>query len=88
MQPQGGGPDIGALLASLGGGDPAAGAGAPPAGPPPSEGGDWLVEAINAVHEGMVQETDPEQVSALGKIIDLLTTFQAKAHAPKAPAGG
>ena len=81
---QGGGPDIEALLAQLGGG------GEPPQGaaPPPDSGGNWLVEAINAVHDGMVQDTDPEGVSLLGKIIDLLTTYQAKkAAGPKAFGG-
>jgi hypothetical protein len=75
-------PDVAALLAQLGGGQ----SGAPL---PEEPEGDWLTEAINAVHEGMVQESDPKQVSMLGKIIDLLTTFQAKAHAPQGngPAG-
>lgn len=70
------------MLAQLEGGG-----GAPPAGPPAQGGGNWLVEAINAVHTGMVEETDPKQVSLLGKVIDLLTTFQATSMAPKTPGG-
>ena len=40
----------------------AGGAQGPPAGPPEqAEGeGDWLVNAINSVHSGMVQEADPK----------------------------
>lgn len=85
MQPQGGGPDIAALLAQLGGGG-----GGAPAGPPAESqdsGANWLVDAINAVHAGMVQEADPKQVSLLGAILNQLTTFQANAHAPKASGG-
>lgn len=41
-------------------------------------GGDWLTELINSTHEAMVSESDPATVSVLGKIIDLLTTVQAK----------
>lgn len=53
-----------------------------PGGPPPPEQGepgegDWLVNAINSVHSGMVQEADPKQVSLLGAILNQLTTFQA-----------
>ena len=40
--------------------------------------GDWLATAINSVHDGMVQEQDPNQVSLLGAILNQLTTFQAK----------
>lgn len=43
----------------------------------PAAGGDWLANAINEVHKGMVEEGDPKQVSLLGAIINQLTTFQA-----------
>ena len=59
------------LLASLGGGQPQA-----QTAPPPAE--DWLATAINSVHQGMVAEKDPNQVSLLGAILNQLTTFQAK----------
>lgn len=85
LPPQGGGPDIQALLAQLGGGG--APQGAPEAPEAPESKGDWLVEAINAVHDGMVQETDPKQVSLLGAILNQLTTFQANAHAQTSPGG-
>jgi hypothetical protein len=51
--------------------------------------GDWLAEAINAVHAGMVQEPDAKQVSLLGEIMNKLTTFQANAAnaAPQNPGG-
>jgi hypothetical protein len=51
----------------------------PPAGPPEREieGGDWLVNAINSVHKGMVEEQDGKQISLLGAILNQLTTFQA-----------
>lgn len=58
--------------------------GGSPGGPPqggqesPDQGDNWLVDAINAVHEGMVQDNDPQSVSMLGQIINLLTTYQAK----------
>lgn len=52
------------------------GGGAPPEQAEPGES-DWLVNAINAVHAGMVQEGDPKQVSLLGAILNQLTTFQA-----------
>lgn len=84
MLPPQGQPDpaqLEAMLAQLGGG----GGGAPPEAPPSD--GNWLVTAINAVHEGMVQEGDPKQVSLLGAIINQLTTFQANAAAPKSPGG-
>jgi hypothetical protein len=46
--------------------------------PQPTEGGaDWLVNAINEVHKGMVEEGDPKQISLLGAILNQLTTFQA-----------
>lgn len=82
MQPQGQGPDIQALLSQLGGGQDA-----PQDAPSPQ--GNWLVDAINAVHDGMVEETDPQIVSLLGSIIDKLTTVQAKVAAPtgQAPVG-
>jgi hypothetical protein len=70
------------------------GGGGGPQGPPPPEqqdapSGDWLAEAINAVHSGMVQEADPKQVSLLGAILNQLTTFQSNAMAPKGgPQGG
>ena len=52
------------------------GQGGPPEQGEPGEG-DWLVNAINSVHSGMVQEADPKQVSLLGAILNQLTTFQA-----------
>ena len=63
--------------------------GGDPNQPPPGGGpdtpdpanGNWLVDAINAVHEGMVQEGDSEIVSALGAILNNLTTVQAKKSA-------
>ena len=66
------------LAAKLGGGPQ----------PPAEGGGDWLVNAINSVHEGMVQESDAEQVSLLGAIINQLTTFQAKRMKPGGAQGG
>jgi hypothetical protein len=74
MMPQGQmPPQLQALLAQMG-------QGGGPSGPPeqsePGEG-DWLVNAINSVHNGMVQESDPKQVSLLGAILNQLTTFQA-----------
>ena len=54
---------------------------------PPDDGGDWLVQAINAVHNGMVQESDPKQVSLLGAILNQLTTFQANAAAQQGQGG-
>lgn len=50
---------------------------------PAGQSGNWLAVAINAVHEGMVEESDPDQVSLLGAIINQLTTFQAKRMSPK-----
>ena len=51
--------------------------------------GDWLVNAINSVHDGMVQESDPKQVSLLGAILNQLTTFQAnRAGAQQQGQGG
>jgi hypothetical protein len=60
-----------AMLAQMG-----AQGGPPPEQQEPGEG-DWLVNAINSVHSGMVQEADPKQVSLLGAILNQLTTFQA-----------
>lgn len=62
------------------------GPGAPPspAGEAPEASGDWLTGLINDTHDALVQEADPAVVSVLGKIMDLLTTVQAK----KAQAGG
>lgn len=71
-------------MAQLGGGESG---GSPPTAPPSDPEGDWLVTAINAVHDGMVQESDPKQVSLLGSILDKLTTFQATSMAPKTPGG-
>jgi len=77
MDPSQGGPPVDPammeqLLASLGGGgQPAA-----QTAPPPDT--DWLTTAINSVHQGMVAEKDPNQVSLLGAILNQLTTFQAK----------
>jgi hypothetical protein len=63
-----------------------------PGAPPPPEGsegeGDWLVNAINSVHNGMVQEGDPKQVSLLGAILNQLTTFQANQANAQGPQGG
>jgi hypothetical protein len=75
------------LMQLLGGGG-----GMPQGGPMPQGGdqqdspdnGDWLTNLINDTHEAMVTEKDPATVSVLGKIIDLLTTVQAK----KAGSGG
>ena len=76
------------LMQLLGGGG-----GMPQGGPMPQGGdqqeapeneGDWLTSLINDTHEAMVTEKDPATVSVLGKIIDLLTTVQAK----KAGSGG
>ena len=53
------------------------------------EGGDWLVNAINSVHKGMVEESDPKQISLLGAIINQLTTFQAnRVNAGQQGSGG
>lgn len=82
--------DVEALMAQLGGmGAPESGAeGAPPGGGPLPQGeGNWLVDAINAVHAGMVEERDPKQVSLLGAILNQLTTYQANSLAP-AKSGG
>lgn len=66
------------------GGMPPPDAGQMPAGPDvPDE--DWLVTAINAVHDGMLREGDSRQVSLLASILDKLTTFQATHLNPKAP---
>ena len=65
-----------AMLAQMGAqGGPPANSSASEAGEPGE--GDWLVNAINSVHSGMVQEADPKQVSLLGAILNQLTTFQA-----------
>lgn len=71
----------------LGGGGMPAGGGMPGGAEPPMPqqgGGDWLTDLINSTHQAMVSEPDPATVSVLGKIIDLLTTVQAK----KAQGGG
>lgn len=70
-----------AMLAQLGGGSPMETG-------EPEQGGDWLVEAINAVHEGMVEEGDPQIVSMLGAILNNLTSVQAKLQAPSGQANG
>lgn len=58
-------------------------------GPQTQQGGDWLADAINAVHNGMVEEGDPKQVSLLGAILNQLTTFQAnRAGAQQQGQGG
>lgn len=84
-------------LAAAQGGQGGAPGGMPP-GPPPGmsagdaqqgDGGDWLVNAINSVHDGMIHEGDPKQVSLLGAILNQLTTFQAnQASAAQGPQGG
>lgn len=56
--------------------------------PPADDGGDWLVQAINAVHNGMIEEGDPKQVSLLGAILNQLTTFQANRHGQQQGQGG
>lgn len=67
----------------------AAAQGGPQGGPQEPQGGDWLAEAINAVHNGMVEEGDPKQVSLLGAILNQLTTFQAnRAGAQQQGQGG
>ena len=87
------------LAAQQGGGQPSGGgmppgmpAGMPGPGAPPPEGsegeGDWLVNAINSVHDGMVKEGDPKQVSLLGAILNQLTTFQANQANAQGPQGG
>lgn len=86
--PQGGPPpQLAAMLAQLGGpGGPPQGGGEPDSD---EQGGDWLVNAINSVHKGMVQEGDPKQVSLLGAILNQLTTFQAnQANAQQSQPGG
>lgn len=69
-----------AMLEQILGGGGAPGGMAGAAGPPMPQqgGGDWLTDLINSTHQAMVSESDPATVSVLGKIIDLLTTVQAK----------
>jgi hypothetical protein len=89
MMPQQGQMDPQMLMQLLAGGQ---GVGMPSGGMMPQGGdqqdapdnGDWLTNLINDTHEAMVTEKDPATVSVLGKIIDLLTTVQAK----KAGSGG
>lgn len=58
-----------ALLGQMGGGAPPQQAEAPK---------DWLAELLNSAHAAMIAAQDPQEVSVLGKIMDLLTTVQAK----------
>lgn len=80
-----------AMLAQLGGpggapaGPPDGGGMPPPADTPDAQNDNWLVDAINNVHEGMVHTQDSKQVSLLGNILSQLTTFQANHLNPKAP---
>lgn len=76
-----------AILAQLGGSGGGADMQGQPAGLDPASADqptgpndNWLVDAINAVHDGMVLEGDPKQVSLLGAILNQLTTFQANSH--------
>ena len=74
------------ILGGMGGGMPG-GSGAPMQGPPPGpQGGgeNWLADMINLAQESLYAASDAQDVSVLGKIMDLLTTIQAK----KAQAGG
>lgn len=83
--------DIQSLLAALGGQGDADGADSESQSEDANEPkgtGNWLVDAINAVHAGMVQEHDPKQVSLLGAILNQLTTFQANKMAPSKGSGG
>ena len=66
-------PDLSALLSQLGQGQMP-----PQGGEAPDSGDNWLADAINAVHDGMVAEHDPQIVSDLGDILNRLTTVQAK----------
>ena len=79
------------ILGGMGGGGmPGGGAemgGAAMQGPPPGpQGGgeNWLSDMINLAQESLYAASDAQDVSVLGKIMDLLTTIQAK----KAQAGG
>lgn len=83
-----GGGDSGGVPGGFPGGFPEGMPGGVPGGMPggpPEEPGmeqpdeDWLTTAINAVHSGMVSESNPRQVSLLGAILNQLTTFQANA---------
>jgi hypothetical protein len=60
----------------------------PAGGDQQGSGGDWLVNAINSVHDGMLHEGDPKQVSLLGAILNQLTTFQANQANAQGPQGG
>lgn len=82
MQPES---DLAALMAQLGGGQGSPEGGSmPPAGTPDN----WLVTAINAVHAGQVEEQDPQIVSQVAKVQDLLTTIQALLAKKANPQGG
>jgi len=75
------------ILGGMGGGGGAEMGGAPMQGPPPGpQGGgeNWLSDMINLAQESLYAASDAQDVSVLGKIMDLLTTMQAK----KAQAGG
>ena len=75
------------ILGGMGGGGGTEMGGAPMQGPPPGpQGGgeNWLADMINLAQESLYAASDAQDVSVLGKIMDLLTTMQAK----KAQAGG
>lgn len=47
--------------------------------PPPVGGGDdYLAEAIEVLHAGMVDEQDPEAIAAVSQCLTALTRLQAK----------
>lgn len=71
------------ILGGMGGGQGAPMGGAS-AGPPQGGSENWLTDMINLAQESLYAASDAQDVSVLGKIMDLLTTIQAK----KAQAGG
>lgn len=62
-----------ALMSGMAGGEAM-----PPAEPEAEAPKDWLSELLNMTHGAMISAQDPQEVSVLGKVIDLLTTVQAK----------